>query len=87
MRWLAGEMPYLSADTHVVVQGYCGHDAKVPGERDHETLTLAVVLLCRVYACALIYVTLCYVFFQSHDPSMFGSRNKHAARSFTTPRA
>ena len=32
------------------------------------------------------FVTLCCVFFQSHDPSMFGSRNKHAARSFSTPR-
>ena len=31
-------------------------------------------------------MTLCCVFFQSHDPSMFGSRNKHAARPFSTPR-
>ena len=29
---------------------------------------------------------LCCVFFQSHDPSMFGSRNKDAERSFSTPR-
>ena len=29
-------------------------------------------------------MTLRCVFFQSHDPSVFGSRNKHAARSFST---
>ena len=57
----------------------------VPGECDRKTLSVAVVLLCSSCLCSF-FVTLCCVFFQSHDPSMFGSRNEHAARSFSTPR-
>ena len=50
-----------------------------------KTLSVAVVLPYFMLV-HFFFVTLCCVFFQSHDPSMFGSRNKHAERSFSTPR-
>ena len=42
----------------------------VPGECDRKTLSVAVVLLCSSYF-VQFFVTLCCVFFQSQDPSMF----------------